>query len=270
MIPQEYGLIWIRCWDWSERSIQKSASCMYSVMGRHHSINRKEISYTFLPNPFKCGFETISWHFFEASHGKGAPDGVGGTHKRTADRLVHQGRDSNDAEALFRELKSANTTVKLFFIDCRRVQERTQQLSTLGSIPIIKGTMAIHQIVCSTPGMLTYRDASCVCSAAQGKLDCACHQPKAFLIEAALLPTQDRISQHDPVIWSDGGHTPEVEAADIAHELHCWSDHRLRFTSYFQAWHYQPRSHWKVLSCSLWRKAISRYYPWWCRERRWC
>ena len=35
--------------------------------------------------PFKFGFETISWHFFEASHGNGAP--------RTADRPVRLGRD---------------------------------------------------------------------------------------------------------------------------------------------------------------------------------
>ena len=110
--------------------------------------------------------------------------------------------------------------MKLFFIDCRRVEEKTQQLSTLGSIPTIKGTMKIHQVVCTSRGMLTYRDGSCVCSAAQGKLDCVCHQPKAFRIEAALLPTQDRIPQHDPVIRSDGGHEiPDVEAAgNIAQE----------------------------------------------------
>ena len=32
--------------------------------------------------------EEASWHFFEAAHGKGAADGIGGALKRTADRMV--------------------------------------------------------------------------------------------------------------------------------------------------------------------------------------
>jgi len=35
--------------------------------------------------------EDGTWNFFEASHGKGAADGVGGVLKRTSDRLVKQG-----------------------------------------------------------------------------------------------------------------------------------------------------------------------------------
>ncbi|KAI4811884.1 hypothetical protein KUCAC02_014755 [Chaenocephalus aceratus] len=44
------------------------------------------------------GFKRGTWNFFEASHGKGAPDGVGGLLKRTADRLVSQGHDIPSAE----------------------------------------------------------------------------------------------------------------------------------------------------------------------------
>lgn len=35
----------------------------------------------------------FSWNYLEAGHGKGAPDGIGGVTKRTADRLVAQGSD---------------------------------------------------------------------------------------------------------------------------------------------------------------------------------
>lgn len=38
-----------------------------------------------------------TWNFHESGHGKGAPDGVGGTLKRTANRKVLHGRDIKDA-----------------------------------------------------------------------------------------------------------------------------------------------------------------------------
>ena len=34
----------------------------------------------------------VNWFFLEAGHGEGAADGVGGILKRTADRLVANGR----------------------------------------------------------------------------------------------------------------------------------------------------------------------------------
>lgn len=44
--------------------------------------------YMFSTELFKQGFQKGTWSFFEAGHGKGAPDGVGGVLKRTADRLI--------------------------------------------------------------------------------------------------------------------------------------------------------------------------------------
>lgn len=38
--------------------------------------------------PYEYDFKGITWNFFEASHGKGAPDGVGGALKKLADRIV--------------------------------------------------------------------------------------------------------------------------------------------------------------------------------------
>ena len=35
--------------------------------------------------PFLSGFEYVSWNYSERSHGKGAPDGIGGAVKREAD-----------------------------------------------------------------------------------------------------------------------------------------------------------------------------------------
>lgn len=41
-----------------------------------------------------------TWNYFEAGHGKGITDGVGGTVKRTADRLVNEGKDIDCLDTL--------------------------------------------------------------------------------------------------------------------------------------------------------------------------
>ncbi len=57
--------------------------------------------FLFCTELFRRGFTAGTWNFFEASHGKGAPDGVGGALKRRADCLVSKGTDIPDAAALF-------------------------------------------------------------------------------------------------------------------------------------------------------------------------
>lgn len=41
--------------------------------------------YLLSTEPYKFEFENVNWNYFEAGHGKGAPDGVGGALKRIAD-----------------------------------------------------------------------------------------------------------------------------------------------------------------------------------------
>lgn len=52
----------------------------------------------------ECGFQSGTWNFFEASHRKGAPDGVS------------HGKDIPNAELLVKVLVDAQTSVKLFYI----------------------------------------------------------------------------------------------------------------------------------------------------------
>lgn len=48
-----------------------------------------------------CSRMADAWSFFEAGHGKGAPDGVGGLLKRTAERLGSEGKDIPNAKQLY-------------------------------------------------------------------------------------------------------------------------------------------------------------------------
>lgn len=81
--------------------------------------------------PYKYGFKEITWNFFEASHGKGAPDGVGGALKRSADRIVAHGGDIPDAQTLYEKLKQLDTSVELFFVPEQDIETKSQVKASL-------------------------------------------------------------------------------------------------------------------------------------------
>jgi hypothetical protein len=60
------------------------------------------------------GFEGACWNFHESGHGKGTPDAVGGSLKRTADTRVRCGEDITCAAKFKEILDKTGTTVTLF------------------------------------------------------------------------------------------------------------------------------------------------------------
>ena len=118
-----------------------------------------------------------TWNFFESSHGKGAPDGVGAALKRSADNLISHGRDIINAYELFKALSETDTSIKLYFIENEAVEQALQRMPS--TIPPVPGTMRIHQVITLARGEITYRDVSCMCST-NGKLECECWNTKHF------------------------------------------------------------------------------------------
>lgn len=113
--------------------------------------------------PYKYGFKEITWNFFEASHGKGAPDDVDGALKRSADRIVAHGGDIPDG--LSDKVKSRDTAVELFYVPERDIESKTATAAIIG-------TMRIHQAISLKPSQMKYRDISCLCKREEGVLDC--------------------------------------------------------------------------------------------------
>lgn len=133
--------------------------------------------YMFSTELFKKGFKKGTWSFFEASHGKGAPDGVGGVLKRTADRLVSEGKDIQNAKQLYDCLLNAQTSIQLFYIDEESVDKAVQKMPK--RLLVVPSTMRLHQMITFRPGKIIYRDVSCLCSTKQ-ILECTCHNPQRF------------------------------------------------------------------------------------------
>ncbi|KAG5895746.1 hypothetical protein JTB14_029516 [Gonioctena quinquepunctata] len=61
----------------------------------------------------KNGINNFTWNYSEPGHGKGAPDGVGGTLKRSADQAVAEGKDVIDLNVLKNVLSSKCPSIML-------------------------------------------------------------------------------------------------------------------------------------------------------------
>nr|CAI5855557.1 unnamed protein product [Callosobruchus analis] len=80
---------------------------------------RNKEMFCFITNHFKKHFpevKELSWNYHEAGHGKGAPDGIGGVCKRTADRVVSQGKDIFNLETLVNVLKECCPGISFYVI----------------------------------------------------------------------------------------------------------------------------------------------------------
>lgn len=84
-----------------------------------------------------------TWNFHESGHGKGAPDGVGGTLKRTANRKVLHGRDIKDAISFKETLEEEKLNISVFHVPTDMVEEKRKLLPSLKSIP---GTMKFTRL----------------------------------------------------------------------------------------------------------------------------
>lgn len=145
-------------------------------MGLAHSISRGNFL-LFTTELHKRGFKAVTCNFFESSHGKGAPDGVGGMLKRTADRLVAKGRDISDAQELYKALCETSTSVKLFFLKSADVERMMEMMPS--PIKAVSSTMRIHQVITLAPGELMSHDVSCLCSTKKD-LNCTCFNSQHF------------------------------------------------------------------------------------------
>ena len=102
-----------------------------------------------------------AWIYFEAGHGKGACDGVGGTSKRMADDAVkHQKCIIQNALDYYTWAKSSATSIQYFFYTSEDVLQSQKDIDEMNTTPII-GIMKIHSMVCPQPGLLYVRETSC-------------------------------------------------------------------------------------------------------------
>ena len=109
---------------------------------------------------YRLGFSKAEWNFFEAGHGKGVPDAVGGAIKRKADQKVKFGSTIMSAKSFVKCLKKSQT--QLFEIPDTEIETARQELKKVDIKPI-PGTLKLHQLKTFSQGNLLYREISCEC-----------------------------------------------------------------------------------------------------------
>ena len=107
------------------------------------------------------------WNYFEAGHGKGPCDGLGGTTKRMADDAVKSGKATiQDAADFFQWTQSENCTMKtvqFMFVSSTDCQQKSRTINTYDIKPI-KGTMKIHAVVGRGNNLILTSNVSCYCT----------------------------------------------------------------------------------------------------------
>ena len=148
-------------------------------------------------DPFKFGFQSVSWNYFESAHGKGAVDGVGATVKRLADFAARHGKDVNTPQKMFDVVMKAVKSIKMFFIKDEEFEDSARQIKT--DLQSVRGTLQIHQVNSVEPGVIHHRKLSCFCKWHSGGIRlCSCYKPQRVVYskqectEAALTGAVER------------------------------------------------------------------------------
>ena len=109
------------------------------------------------------------WNYFEAGHGKGPCDGLGGTVKRMADTATKTGKFLiQNAKDLFQWAteKSSFTNVSFRFISDDSIAEKVIKMSNSSNLlRPIKGTMKLHAVAGEGSSKVLVRETSCYCEA---------------------------------------------------------------------------------------------------------
>ena len=161
-------------------------------------------------SPFQKGFNKITWNFWETSHGKGAPDGVGAAIKRTAGDLVVRGADITNDNMRYQSLPKTESKVKVFLVKPQNMTAFDRMIP--GDTITIPGLSGIHQVMCSNPGEVKHRVVSCFC---QHPNDCLCFSPVVVkLAEAKKKGNRGMLSKVEHF-----GQSKLLTFADIHNEL---------------------------------------------------
>ncbi|XP_072384718.1 uncharacterized protein [Diabrotica undecimpunctata] len=146
---------------------------------------------------FTC--QAIRWHYSESGHGKGAPDGIGGCLKRTADSLVAQGKDLDNFNSLIKELRENCKGILCHTVSSLEIKKIENEVST-SDLKTFKGTMTIREVVWTKASynLLEARTLSCLTCGVQ---EC-CHYKIGTMDIPHLNPSQNK-NDHHPQMQSN-------------------------------------------------------------------
>lgn len=109
---------------------------------------------------------SYSWNFHEAGHGKGAPDGVGATCKRSADKHIAQHGDITNLHNFVEALREKCPGIKVSIIEDVNIDRVNKMIKeNEDKQKAFKGTLLVHQVRGNVyiPNRILMKALSCFC-----------------------------------------------------------------------------------------------------------
>ncbi|XP_060801187.1 uncharacterized protein LOC132904255 [Amyelois transitella] len=109
---------------------------------------------------------SYSWNFHEAGHGKGAPDGVGATCKRSADKHIAQHGDITNLHDFVVALREKCPGIKVSIIEDVNIDRVNKMIKeNEDKQKAFKGTLLVHQVRGNVymPNRIFMKALSCFC-----------------------------------------------------------------------------------------------------------
>ncbi|KAG5876936.1 hypothetical protein JTB14_017015 [Gonioctena quinquepunctata] len=100
----------------------------------------------FPPDIRAIRINNFTWNYSEPGHGKGAPDGVGVTLKRSADQAVAEGKDVTDLNVLKNVLSSKCPPIMLIEASTAEINYTDNLIKKSKSISTFPGTQKIDNL----------------------------------------------------------------------------------------------------------------------------
>ncbi|CAH2000090.1 unnamed protein product [Acanthoscelides obtectus] len=107
-----------------------------------------------------------TWNFHEAGHGKGAPDGIGATCKRSADQLIAQRDDITNLYDFVAVLRERCPNINISVIEDVDIEKFNKMIKEHEKEQKpFKGTLLVHQVSghIYKPNKLFLKSLSCFC-----------------------------------------------------------------------------------------------------------
>lgn len=103
----------------------------------------------------------ITWNFSESGHGKGIPDGVGGTTKRTADNCLAHGADITTVNSFVGEVSLKCPSIFVRAVSDEEMKEA--QMINVDNLSPFKETFKVHQYhwLRGKPNEISFKTLSC-------------------------------------------------------------------------------------------------------------
>lgn len=150
------------------KMIKPNVSCIHYWTDSPTSQYRNKGIFNAVANHKHVHGISAKWNYWEAGHGKGPCDGIGGTSKRMADEAVRTGKvtiqDPMDFFAWTQSPYCNLKSIKFIFLSTEDCQKKFQEVSGQRLRPI-PGTMKLHAVAGQDDSVtsIAVRNTSCYC-----------------------------------------------------------------------------------------------------------